>query len=79
MYHDVHIKPDVSLLGSIHCTDTIAMATRNKHHVLACMIVCTHTHMQGTIDDTSEMVQWNRVPDVSGTARMRIGSHQQVS
>ena len=40
-----------------------------------CLCAC----LQGTVDNTDEMVQWNRVPDVSGTTTMRIGSYEQVS
>ena len=33
---------------------------------------------QGTVDDTKEKVQWNRV-DVNGMEAMRIGSSEQVN
>ena len=35
-------------------------------------------HVQGSVSNTNEKVQWNRV-DISGKTTMRIGSYDQVS
>lgn len=42
------------------------------------MIIRFSLHVQGSVSNTNEKVQWNRA-DISGKTAMRIGSYDQVS